>query len=114
MKLPQLEQVETFKSFIMTYELNFRKAVIKDTVILTKFSDTKERNFAETLDSLLEIVASLMHGYDETLEERIAFLKGIECNDYNKLNEQIGEILVKAGISEATGTSDKKKVISKK
>lgn len=103
MKLPQLKEIETFEGKIGNVTLTFRKVIISDSYSLNKLSESKN-----SLDGLLKIIAELMHGYDETVEARLTFLKSIQLDRFSELTEDINLILKTAGL-EFEKLEDKKK-----
>lgn len=106
MNLPQLKQTETFEATIGGYKLNFRKAVISDSYLLMLM--TEEKN---SINSLLRIVAELMSGYEETIEQRLEFLKKLDFSNLETINKDINNILKEAGFLAKT---EVKEVRSKK
>lgn len=109
-KLPQLKEVETFESPILGTLIKFRKVVISDADILLRVNEASEANKGnlELLPLFIELAATLMYGYEETLEERIDYINKMECHKFTDLIEDIRKISLLSG-ARTEGPVDKKK-----
>ena len=94
MNLPQIQPVTLVKARLCGTVLQFRKAKLEDSAYLEQIVNEGVLG----MESNIRILAFLMEGYEEPLEERIKFLKSLQVNGISDYKE-ITELLEKVGLN---------------
>ncbi len=97
MKLPQVKErtILTFK--LCGYTLHFRKGTVKDTDLLIE-----EISKGHTITQIgRRMLAELMYGYDETVEQRMEFIENLEISgaaDFSKISDILEKLNMKMDV----------------
>lgn len=95
--LPQIKPVTTVKATLCGVELNFRKAKLGDSLELNE--KVKQGFLGNALN--IYMLAYLMDGYDETVEQRVDYLKSLPVSNLDDITTNITNILKDLGLQPA-------------
>lgn len=91
MKLPE-KKIETVNIKIGEYDLVFKKATLNDSVLVNQFA--KEHGQDNPIITI-KILAMLLHGYENSQEEKEDFLSGLEVEDIGNMNNLLSKLGIK-------------------